>query len=98
MAAFIITGCYGCFTPLLAGWANSVCGGDQQLRAFVLGFMVSLGQAVVIPFQQLQFPSSQAPEFKETHGWPSGLAFVVALTLFTGVGIDGVRYVVEKKK
>ncbi|KAL4803812.1 Alpha/Beta hydrolase protein [Aspergillus unguis] len=88
MAVFILCGCYGCFTPLLAGWVNSVCGGDQQLRAFVLGFMVSLGQAVVIPFQQLQFPSGQAPEFKETHGWPSGLAFVVALTVFTGVGID----------
>ncbi|KAL4863584.1 hypothetical protein BDV12DRAFT_206385 [Aspergillus spectabilis] len=92
MAVFIICGCYGCFTPLLAGWVNSVCGGDQQLRAFVLGFMVSLGQAVVIPFQQLQFPSGQAPEFKETHGWPSGLAFVIALTLFTGVGIDAFNF------
>ncbi|KAL5343570.1 alpha/beta-hydrolase [Aspergillus crustosus] len=97
MAAFIICGCYGCFTPLLAGWVNSVCGGDQQLRAFVLGFMVSLGQAVVIPFQQLQFPSGQAPEFKETHGWPSGLAFVVALTLFTGVGIDTVHRIAERR-
>ncbi|KAL3455823.1 alpha/beta-hydrolase [Aspergillus heterothallicus] len=88
MAAFILAGCYGCYTPILAGWCNSVCGGDQQLRAFVLAFMVSLGQAVVIPFQQLQFPSGQAPQFKETHGWPSGLAFVLALTVFTGVGID----------
>ncbi|KAL2855960.1 alpha/beta-hydrolase [Aspergillus pseudoustus] len=84
MAAFILAGCYGCYTPILAGWCNSVCGGDQQLRAFVLAFMVSLGQAVVIPFQQLQFPSGQAPEFKKTHGWPSGLALVIALTLFTG--------------
>ncbi|KAL4800655.1 alpha/beta-hydrolase [Aspergillus venezuelensis] len=93
MAAFIICGCYGCFTPLLAGWVNSVCGADQQLRAFVLGFMVSLGQAVVIPFQQLQFPSSQAPEFRETKGWVSGLVFVVALTVFTGVGVDVVQRV-----
>ncbi|KAL4937174.1 hypothetical protein BDV06DRAFT_227199 [Aspergillus oleicola] len=98
MAAFIICGCYGCFTPLLAGWVNSVCGADQQLRAFVLGFMVSLGQAVVIPFQQLQFPSSQAPEFKETHGWPSGLAFVVALTVFMGFGIDAVQRVCERRR
>ncbi|KAL2830484.1 major facilitator superfamily transporter [Aspergillus cavernicola] len=97
MAVFILCGCYGCFTPLLAGWVNSVCGGDQQLRAFVLAFMVSLGQAVVIPFQQLQFPSSQAPEFTRTHGWLSGLVFVVALTVFTGVGIDAVKRVVERR-
>jgi ACS family pantothenate transporter-like MFS transporter len=96
MAAFILAGCYGCYTPILAGWCNSVCGGDQQLRAFVLAFMVSLGQAVVIPFQQLQFPSGQAPEFKETHGWPSGLAFVVALTIFTGVGIDALQKIAER--
>ncbi|KAH7128908.1 major facilitator superfamily transporter [Dactylonectria macrodidyma] len=87
MAAFILLGCYGCYTPLLAGWANEACGGDQQKRAFILGFMVSVGQAVVIPFQQLQLPSGQAPEFKETHGWPSALAWVVALTLWTGIGI-----------
>lgn len=49
--------------------------------------MVSVGQAVVIPFQQLQFPSSEAPAFKKTHGWGSALAFVVALTLWTGLGI-----------
>ncbi|OLN81967.1 Pantothenate transporter liz1-like protein 13 [Colletotrichum chlorophyti] len=87
MAVFIIAGCYGCYTPLLAGWANEACGGDQQKRAFVLGFMVSVGQAVVIPFQQLQMPSGQAPAFAKTHGWKSALAFVVALTLWTGVGL-----------
>lgn len=87
MAAFILVGCYGCYTPLLAGWANEACAGDQQKRAFVLAFMVSVGQAVVIPFQQLQLPSGQAPEFKQTHGWPSALAFVIALTLWTGVGL-----------
>lgn len=87
MAAYILVGCYGCYTPLLAGWANEACGGDQQKRAFVLGFMVAVGSAVVIPFQQLQFPSSEAPAYSKTHGWASALAFVVALTLWTGVGI-----------
>jgi ACS family pantothenate transporter-like MFS transporter len=43
MAAFILVGCYGCYTPVLAGWVNASCGGDQQLRAFVLGMMVSVG-------------------------------------------------------
>lgn len=87
MAVYILAGCYGCYTPLLAGWANEACGGDQQKRAFVLGFMVSVGSAVVIPFQQLQFPSSEAPEYSKTHGWASALAFVIALTLWTGVGL-----------
>ncbi|KAJ5362363.1 Major facilitator superfamily domain general substrate transporter [Penicillium brevicompactum] len=94
MAAFVLSGCYGCYTPLLAGWVNGSCGGDQQLRAFVLAFMVSLGSAVVIPFQQLQFPSGQAPRFTQTHGWVSGLCFVIALTLWTGFGID----IVERLK
>ncbi|CRL30464.1 Sucrose/H+ symporter, plant [Penicillium camemberti] len=98
MAAFIITGCYGCYTPLLAGWVNASCGGDQQLRAFVLAFMVSLGSAVVIPFQQLQFPSGQAPTFTKTHGWVSGLCFVLALTLWTGFGIDVVERVFTRKR
>lgn len=85
MAVFIMCGCYGCFTPLLAGWVNEACGGDQQMRAFLLGLMTSVGGALVIPFQQYQFPSSQAPHFAKTHGWPSALVFVVALTLWTGV-------------
>ncbi|KAK2690687.1 hypothetical protein QWA68_010485 [Fusarium oxysporum] len=91
MAAFIMHGCYGCFTPLIAGWANEACGGDQQKRAFVLSFMVSVGSAVVIPFQQIQMASGEAPEFAKTHGWGSALAWVVALTLWTGVGLPLVQ-------
>lgn len=97
MAVYIIAGCYGCFTPLMAGWINSVCGGDQQLRAFLLGWTTSFGTALVTPFQQYQFPSSQAPHYAKSHGWPSGLAFVVMLTLMTSFGIDGVRKVFERK-
>lgn len=87
MAAFILTGCYGCYTPLLAGWVNESCGGDQQKRAFILAWMVSVGYAVTIPFQQYQMPSGKAPQFTETHGWPSALAWVVALTLWTGIAV-----------
>jgi ACS family pantothenate transporter-like MFS transporter len=71
----------------MAGWVNGICGGDQQLRAFTLAFMGSFGQAVVIPFQQDQFLSSRAPTYAKTHGYGSALAFVVALTLWTGFGI-----------
>lgn len=98
MAAFILTGCYGCYTPLLAGWVNASCGGDQHLRAFVLAFMVSVGSAVVIPFQQVQFPSSQAPTFTETHGWASGLCFVIFLTVWTGLGIDFTEKIATRQK
>ena len=97
MAVFILCGCYGCFTPLLAGWVNEACGGDQQKRGFILGFMTSVGGAVVIPFQQYQFPSSQAPHFKQTHGWPSALAFVIALALWTGLGIPALQRWSERK-
>lgn len=79
-----MSGCNGCYTPLLVGGVNASCGGDQQVRAFVLAFMVSLGSAVVSPLRQLQFLSSDAPTFSKTHGW----CFVVALTLWTGFGID----------
>lgn len=97
MAVFILHGCYGCFTPLIAGWTNEACGGDQQKRAFVLGFMVSVGQAVVIPFQQLQLPSGDAPEFAKTHGWGSALAWVIALTLWSGVGLPLIQRWRERK-
>ena len=43
LAAFFLCGCYGCFSPLLYGWVNSTCGGDQQLRAFILAWITSLG-------------------------------------------------------
>ncbi|KAH8892111.1 MFS general substrate transporter [Thozetella sp. PMI_491] len=97
MAAFILCGCYGCYTPLLAGWTNETCGGDEQKRAFILGFMTALGGAVATPFQQYQFPSSEAPKFTQTHGWPSALAMVVALTLWTGFGIPWLQKRDEKR-
>lgn len=91
MFAFIFNGIYGCFTPLLAVCCNETYGGDQQKRAFILGLMTSVGPAVVISFQQLQFPNSQAPAFTRTHGWGSALAFVIALTLWTSVGTPALQ-------
>lgn len=44
MAAFFLQGCYGCFSPLLSGWVNSLCGGDNQLRAFTMAMMMSVGR------------------------------------------------------
>ncbi|KAI9739554.1 MAG: hypothetical protein M1834_006270 [Cirrosporium novae-zelandiae] len=91
MAAFFLTGCYGCFSPLIAGWCNTLCGGDQQLRAFTLAWMGSLGSGLVTPFQQYMFPSSDGPEYRSTHGYPAGLAFVIALTVWLSFGIPSVE-------
>jgi hypothetical protein len=42
---------------------------------------------MVTPFQQYMFPSSQAPTYSQTHGYPAALVFVIALTLMCSVGI-----------
>ncbi|EPE06679.1 major facilitator superfamily transporter [Ophiostoma piceae UAMH 11346] len=98
MVAYILVGFYGCFTPLLAGWVNESCGGDQQKRGFILGFMVSVGGAVIIPFQQYQFPSSQAPKYSKTHGWGSALAMVIALTLWMSFGLPAFQKWAQKRE
>jgi MFS transporter, ACS family, pantothenate transporter len=95
---FILIGVYGSFTPLMAGWINEACGGDDEKRGFILGFTMSVGGAVQIPFQQLQWPSSLAPAYRETHGWASALVFVVALTLWTGFGISFVQKWAQKRE
>ncbi|KAK7533544.1 permease of the major facilitator superfamily [Phyllosticta paracitricarpa] len=82
MAAFFLQGSYGCFSPLLSGWVNSLCGGDNQLRAFVMAFMMSIGNAFFTPFSQYMFPASDAPKYRKTHGYPAALVFVVALTIW----------------
>lgn len=98
MAALLLTGRYRFYTPILSGWVNSTCVGDQQLRALTLAFTVSFGQAVVIEFQQYQLPRGQAPKFSHTHRWASALCLVIALTLWTGFGIDLVSRVFGKGK
>ncbi|TVY56692.1 Pantothenate transporter liz1 [Lachnellula cervina] len=97
MVAFCLAGCYGCFSPLLYGWVNSSCGGDQHLRAFILAWMTSLGLAVVSPFQLYLFPSSQAPTYKAMHSYAAALVFVVLLTVWSSLGIWFVERVVAKR-
>ncbi|KAL0264264.1 hypothetical protein SLS55_000211 [Diplodia seriata] len=98
MAAFFLQGCYGCFSPLLSGWLNSLCGGDRQLRAFTMAIMMSVGQACATPASQYLFPASEAPEYKGTRGYVVGLVFVVALTGWCAVVLGGVeRWYVQKQ-
>ncbi len=98
LAAYTMTGVYGCFTPVLAGWCNISCGGDQHLRAVTQASMIVVGQIVVTPFQQHVFPSSDAPFYKQTKGFVYGLVFVICLTFWTVVVIPLVENRAEKKK
>lgn len=84
---FILTGVYGCYTPILSGWANISCGKDPKLRAFSLSVMIAVGTAVGTPYQQYVFPSSEAPYYRQTNGFSYALAFTVLLTFWTGVGL-----------
>lgn len=84
---FILTGVYGCYTPILSGWANISCGKDPKLRAFTLAVMIAIGTSIGTPFQQYVFPSSEAPNYQKTNGFSYALAFTVLLTIWTGVGI-----------
>ncbi|KAF4301793.1 putative major facilitator superfamily transporter protein [Botryosphaeria dothidea] len=91
MAAFFLQGCYGCFSPLLSGWVNSLCGGDNQLRAFTMAMMMSVGSAFSTPFSQYMFPANDAPTYRKTHGYIAALVFVVALTLWCSVVLGGIE-------
>ncbi|EKG18412.1 Methyltransferase type 11 [Macrophomina phaseolina MS6] len=98
MAAFFLQGCYGCFSPLLSGWVNSLCGGDNQLRAFTMAMMMSVGSAFSTPFSQYMFPANDAPTYRKTHGYIAALVFVVALTLWCSVVLGGVERWYYKKQ
>ncbi|ODV82615.1 hypothetical protein CANARDRAFT_204857 [[Candida] arabinofermentans NRRL YB-2248] len=98
LTGYIITGVYGCFTPILSGWANIACGNDPKLRAFTLSVMVAIGTSVVTPFQQYVFPSSEAPFYKQTNGFSYALAFTVCLVAWTGIGLPLLETYMEKKK
>ncbi|KAB2575634.1 Pantothenate transporter liz1 [Lasiodiplodia theobromae] len=98
MAAFFLQGCYGCFSPLLSGWVNSLCGGDNQLRAFTMAMMMSVGQACSTPFSQYLFPASDAPTYRSTHGYIAALVFVVALTLWCSLVLGGIERWYYKKQ
>lgn len=98
LAAYTMTGVYGCFTPMLSGWCNIACGDDQHLRAITLGAMIVVGTIVVTPVQQNLFPSSEAPFYQESNGYIFGLVFVILLTLWTVVVIPLLEKFFNKKK
>lgn len=82
-AGYIITGVYGCFTPLLAGWCNISCSKSPVLRSFTIPAMIVIGQIVVTPYQQNVFPSGDAPYYKSTNGLWYSVGFSVVLTVWT---------------
>lgn len=95
---FILTGVYGCYTPILSGWANISCGKNPKLRAFSLSVMIAIGTAIGTPYQQYVFPSSEAPYYRRTNGFSFALAFSVLLTFWTGIGLPLMERWRYKKK
>ncbi|KAG7747975.1 hypothetical protein KL912_002652 [Ogataea haglerorum] len=90
-AGYILSGVYGCYTPILSGWCNVACGKNPILRAVTIPAMIVVGQAVVTPFQQHLFPSSEAPAYGSTHGFYYCIAFTCALTVWTGFVIPALE-------
>lgn len=43
LAIFYLLSCYGSIGPLLSSQLNISCAGDNQLRSFATGFMISIG-------------------------------------------------------
>lgn len=97
LAAYTMTGVYGCFTPILSGWCNISCGGDQHLRAATLSSMIVVGTIVVTPFQQHVFPSSEAPFYTTSKGYIYGLVFVICLAIWTVIAIPLLEHYNNKK-
>lgn len=98
LAAYTMTGVYGCFTPILSGWCNISCGGDQHLRAATLSSMIVVGTILVTPFQQNVFPSSEAPFYKNSKGFIYGLVFVICLAIWTVVVIPLIEHYSQKRE
>ncbi len=96
-AGYILTGVYGCYTPILSGWCNIVCSKNPILRAITIPTMTVVGMIVSTPFQQKLFPSSEAPAYKSTHGFYYAIAFPVCLVLWTGVVIPLLERLNRKK-
>lgn len=84
-AGYIMTGVYGCFTPILSGWCNISCKKTPVLRAFIIPAMIVAGQIVVTPYQQNVFPSNDAPFYRTTNGMWYAVGFCIALTLWTSL-------------
>ncbi|GMM38520.1 hypothetical protein DASC09_058590 [Saccharomycopsis crataegensis] len=84
---YCLTGVYGCYTPMLAGWCNISCKKSLVLRSFTIPAMIVIGTIVVTPYQQHVFPSSDAPYYEKTQGMRYAIAFTVCLLLWTSIAI-----------
>lgn len=84
MAAFYVSSAYGAIGPLMGSWLNSCSGGDKVLRALSSALMSSIGFTFGTIAQQTMFPVSQAPQFKQTHGFLFGTGWVVFTIIWCG--------------
>ncbi|KAJ0413156.1 major facilitator superfamily domain-containing protein [Aspergillus carlsbadensis] len=82
---YYLCSAYGAISPLISSWLNAGCGGDRQLRALTTSLMISIGYAVETVSQQFMFPTSEAPRFERTHGYASGIGWVVVMIVWCGL-------------
>ncbi|KAF5627835.1 pantothenate transporter liz1 [Fusarium tjaetaba] len=87
MVASYLASAYSALSPLISAWLNSSCGGKKQLRALTTGLMISIGYAVETVAQQEMFPITQAPEFKQTHGYAFGIAWIAVMIVWCSEGL-----------
>ncbi|OXG13285.1 hypothetical protein C367_06168 [Cryptococcus neoformans Ze90-1] len=99
LAIFYLLSCYGSIGPLLSSQLNISCAGDNQLRSFATGFMISIGYAVETPSQQYMFPASQAPRYWPTHGYVFSLVWACVVAIWIPFGLPvTVQYFRSRRK
>jgi len=79
--AFYAGGFSGMTSPILYSWVNTALRGDAEERALVISSMMTAGYCTYIWVPIFTFPTVQAPRFPR--GYPSAIAFVVALWILT---------------
>ncbi|KAL2402444.1 MFS transporter PfmaC [Exophiala dermatitidis] len=85
LSVYYLTSAYSAISPLISSWLNSSCGGNKHLRAVSTAMMISVGYAVETVAQQEMFPTSQAPRFRQTHGYIFGVVAVVCMIVWSGI-------------
>jgi MFS transporter, ACS family, pantothenate transporter len=83
IASFMFAGLDGPLSPIFYSWANILCSGDAQVRAFTLATMNSFGSAVATLMQQFAYPVTDAPEFHL--GYRVSLGLVIGMCLWVCV-------------
>ncbi|KAF1961951.1 putative allantoate permease [Byssothecium circinans] len=92
LAGFILTGFEGAISPLTMGWATVTMANDAEERAVVTASMNAIGQGIMAGTQVVQYPATNAPNFK------GGFAGNLATALFQLVSISAILWLSRRDK